>query len=79
MIRQVPFYIYISERRDRGYIGVIQWSSIGDGQTKIRGVIDEDIMKWEEFMLIKGDPSRIAIPTQYVGKLLGRTINGRMR
>ncbi|PRP88680.1 hypothetical protein PROFUN_02776 [Planoprotostelium fungivorum] len=48
-------------------------------KTKIRGVIDEDIMKWEEFMLIKGDPSRIAIPTQYVGKLLGRTINGRMR
>jgi len=55
--------------------GVMYWRESDSGQTKIRGEVDGDTIKFEEYQVTHGI-GRIPFPNSYEGKVSGASISG---
>ena len=74
-----PFQITITARKGPGFIGFTTWTSL-NAQTKIRGVVDRENLKWEEFEVLQGEDA-VVVPVYYNAKLVSNNqmITGRLK
>jgi hypothetical protein len=73
-----PFQVELSSMRGTKMTGTVVWPTLGNAKTKLRGTIEGNSFKFEEYEAISGAES-VQIPSFYSGviKNNGKTIEGR--
>jgi len=72
-----PFKLQLSSLRGAKITGTVEWPTLSNAKTKLRGTIESSVFKFEEYEAITGADS-VQIPSFYSGKLEndGKTIKG---
>lgn len=73
-----PFRVELSSLRGTKMTGTVEWPTLNQAKTKLRGTIDGNSFKFEEYEAISGAES-VQIPSFYSGtiKNSGKTIEGK--
>jgi len=72
-----PFVLHITTRTDNNIEGTINWPTLGDTLTKIRGSITNDDLKFEEYEATRGEDN-VELPQNYSGKFTGSAVSGSL-
>jgi len=74
-----PFVLEITGLSGDNIVGGIKWPTLGKGAvTKIRGTVQGDQVKFEEYEAVQGADD-VEIPMYYTGTVSGTTIKGKLK